>query len=60
MEMIENRQNKAGRSGVYYSQITTYDKELEVPLGHCAAQEFQESLLISTGRPSSTGEVLLY
>ena len=33
MEMIENRQNKADFSGVSRCQITTYDKESDVPRG---------------------------
>jgi hypothetical protein len=33
MEMIENCQNRAGCSGVYRFQITTYDKKLEVQRG---------------------------
>src|SRR5271157_1241412 len=33
MEMIENRQNKADFPGVCHCQITTYDKESEVPRG---------------------------
>jgi len=56
MKMIENRQNKADFSGVCRFQITTYDKESEVPRGHWALPKLQEPLLISTGRPSSTGE----
>src|SRR5271157_4268981 len=56
MKMIENGQNKADFSGVCHCQITTYDKESEVPRGPWALPKLQEPLLISTGRPSSTGE----
>jgi hypothetical protein len=39
MEMIENRQNKAGCSGVCHCQITIYDKKWEVPRGPLMAAE---------------------
>ncbi len=39
MEMIENRQNKADFPGVCHCQITTYDKESEVPRGALQAAE---------------------
>jgi hypothetical protein len=56
MEMIENCQNKADVSSICRCQITSYDKESEVPLGHRAAPKLLELLLFPTKRPSSTDE----
>jgi len=56
MEMIENGQNKAGSSGVYRCQITTYDKESEILRGNERCRNFRNLYLLLTGRPSSIGE----
>jgi len=46
MEMIENRQYKADCSGVCLCEITSYDKQSEVPRKHSAATKLQKPLLI--------------
>src|SRR5271157_1775121 len=53
---LENWYNKADCSGVCRFQIRVYDKNIGDPVGPLMADESQEPLLISTKRPSSTGE----